>query len=200
MSWKWYWSLTSPLILINPFSYSADLFGFSPKASVCKSVKCELVIVFMSFFLATFVQKWGKKTLKIRATFAQLFFFFCAAFCAVFNAPAKIMHLCSSYKACLHASPQQRKVKSSVIVCVSFTHTRRPVNLFLLTKHRYEGWAMPGSSGRHRLRCMTKNRNCDSLVGERKHSRRSPHQFPLLRRALLRIVVVAGVWIQLQDN
>lgn len=121
--------------------------------------------------------------------------------CAAFNAPAKMMHLCSSYNACLHASPQQRKVKSSVIVCVSFTHTRRLMKLFLLTKkkNRYEGWAMAGSSRRHRFRCMTKNRYCDSLVDEREHSRQSPHQFPLLRRALLR-VVVAGVWTQLEGN
>lgn len=61
--------------------------------------------------------------------------------------------------------PATKEGKSSVIVCVSFTHTRRPVNQFLLTKSTYEGWAMPGSSGGHRLRCMTKSRYRDNLLG-----------------------------------
>lgn len=91
---------------------------------------------FVFYFLETFVQQWKqpKKNVIIHAIYVGI----CWSL-RVFNISAKITHFCPSDEACLHASQQQRKVKSSVIVCVSFTHTRRPMNPFLLTKNHGRG-------------------------------------------------------------
>lgn len=64
-----------------------------------------------------------------------------------------------------------------VIVCVTFTHTICHGASAATTSRKYEpispdktytseGWAAQGSLGRHSLRCMTKNKNHDSLAQE----------------------------------
>lgn len=81
------------------------------------------------------------------------------------------MYRCSRYKACLHASPQQRKVKA-LSLFVFHLHTQYATWTHFSWQNTNKGWAMWGSLGRHRLRCMAKNRSRDSLVGECERRRR----------------------------
>lgn len=86
--------------------------------------------------------------------------------------------------------PRNKKGKSSVIVCVSFTHTICHMNPFLLTKHE-QGLSDVRKPWEASLRCMAKNRSRDSLVGECERSRRvliSFHYCGALCRALLLLV------------
>lgn len=194
MSWKWYWSLTSPLILINPFSCSADPFWISRKgAFVCKmllSVKRNLFCHLFPFFLYNLCKSENSRK--------RMSIFVAPCLCAAFKALAEIMYCYSSYKACLHASPQQRKVKA-LSLFVFHLHTQYATWTHFSWQNAYKGWVMRGSLGRHRLRCMAKNRSRDSLVGECERSRRVLISFHYCSVLLLH-VVVAGAWVQLQGN
>lgn len=100
------------------------------------------------------------------------------------------MYRCSSYKACLHASPQQSKVKA-LSLFVFHLHTQYATWTHFSWQNTNKGWVMWGSLGRHRLRCMAKNRSRDSLVGECERSRRvliSFHYCGALCCALLLLV------------
>lgn len=79
-----------------------------------------------------------------------------------------------------------KRDKGFVIVCVTFTHTHTICHgaSAATTSRKYEpispdktytseGWAVQGSLGRHSLRCMTKNKNHDSLAQEYPASKHS---------------------------